>query len=188
MLGYESTQNEFHTKYPNKLPTFIQPDSNQVNVRAVQPNDAQNMLEMHQRLSQDSIYFRYLGPCKPSTVELKHLCSSEIKNSLTLVATVQDPEEKVVAIAYYQVDPEDPTSAEPAVLVEDGYQGRGIGKQVISKLIQQAIINGIETFVSFVHPANHRIFKMIKHSDFRYQRSYCADLGLSKVQVSLLPE
>jgi hypothetical protein len=46
-------------------------------IRRAKLSDAQHMFEMHQRLSLDSIYSRYLRAYIPSLDDLKDVCSIE---------------------------------------------------------------------------------------------------------------
>jgi RimJ/RimL family protein N-acetyltransferase len=139
--------------------------------------------EMHERLSGESLYYRYLGLNKPSIEDLQRLCSIDGGGGMALVATVEEPEKKVIAIAYYRVDPKNPSTAEPAVLVEDSYQGRGLGKQIIFALCQKAVQKGLETFDTFIHPANYRMLSMIKGSGLNFESRYSD--GLKEVRVWL---
>ncbi|UCF55653.1 MAG: GNAT family N-acetyltransferase, partial [Bradyrhizobium sp.] len=91
----------------------------------------------------------------------------------------------MVGIACYKVEPDQESSAEPAVLVEDNYQGRGVGKQLLSALYQQGVKMGVKSFVSYVHPANHKMLQLIKNCGLPSQSKY-AD-GLTKIQISLNP-
>ena len=103
-------------------------------MRLLMESDVTLIDEMHQRLSKDSIYYRYLGPCKPTLEDLKHLCGMDPSACFTVVAVVGEINEKVIAMACYRINPENPTTAEPAILVEDSYQGHGLGTDVFSAL------------------------------------------------------
>jgi L-amino acid N-acyltransferase YncA len=165
--------------------TIVQDDGTRVTVRPAQMSDVVPMTEMHERLSKDSIYYRYLSANKPSTEDLQRLCSADDQIGTVLVATVDEPREKVIAIACYRVDPSNRTSAEPAILVEDGYQGRGLGKRIIRTLFRDAIQNGISTFVSYIHPVNQRVLRMIKGSGLPYESKY--NDGMKEVRIWLSP-
>jgi RimJ/RimL family protein N-acetyltransferase len=92
---------------------------------------------------------------------------------------------KVVGIAYYCVEPNKPSSAEPAILVEDEYQGRGLGKQLAKKLCQYARKLGVKEFVCYSHPANRRLLRMIERSGMRFESNYCD--SMNKIRVLLNP-
>lgn len=160
-----------------------QVDGASVTIRTVRQSDAPLIKEMHERLSKESIYFRYLGPNKPTLENLQRLCSSDGKAGTVLVATVEEPREKVVGIAHYCVDPIDPTTAEPAVIVEDNYQGCGLGKQIMLALCQDAILRGLKSFTTFIDPSNYRVVGLIKSSGLRFESRY--NDGLKEIRVWL---
>ena len=102
-----------------------------------------------------------------------------------LVATVKETSERVVAIACYQINQNDPTTAEPAILVEDSYQGKGLGKQLVIALCKKAIKNKIKVFAAFVDPSNLRIMRLIQNSGLPFERKYTD--GMIEIRV-ILPE
>ena len=157
-----------------------------VTVRPVQQGDLVLIQEMHERLSKESIYYRYLAPHVPDLEALKKLCFLDGRGGAAIVATVQEPEEKVVGMACYCVDPRDPTTAEPAILVEDSYQGRGLGKRLLLALCQQARQMGLEVFACFTHLSNGPVLHLVKRSGLRYESSYSQ--GVREIRVWLNPE
>lgn len=156
-----------------------------VTVRPVRQSDVVLIQEMHKRVSKESLYYRYLAPHAPAPEILQRLCFLDGGPGAAIVATVEEPQEKVIAVACYCVDPDDPTTAEPAILVEDSYQGRGLGRRMGLALCQQANQMGLETFTCFIHPANHRVLRLIKgcglHCEIRDR------LGLMEIRVWLKP-
>jgi len=160
--------------YPGKI---------QVSVRLVQPSDLELIQEMHEHLSQESLYYRYLGANNPTAKYLENLCASDSRTTVVLVATVAEPEEKVVGIAYYVVDAQDPSTAEPAILVEDTYQGCGVGKQLILTLYKYAVEKGLKSFNIFIHPGNQRVLHMIKSSGLYFENRYCD--GVKDIRIWL---
>ena len=161
-------------------------DGTPVIVRPVQHSDVALIQAMHLRLSRESVYYRYLAPRVPSLEDLQRLCFLDDPSGLAIVATVQEPQEKVIAMACYCVHPDDPTTAEPAILVEDSYQGRGLGKRIFSALCQQARQKGLERFECITHPANQRVLCLIKGCGLRSECSY--NQGVREIRVWLEPE
>jgi RimJ/RimL family protein N-acetyltransferase len=141
---------------------------------------------MHLRLSKESVYYRYLAPRTPDPEALQRLCFLDDPSGLAIVATVQEPQEKVIAMACYAVHADDPTAAEPAILAEDSYQGRGLGKHIFLALCQQATQKGLERFECFTHPANHRVLCLIKGCGFRSECTYSQ--GVREIRVWLKPQ
>ncbi|MGD2155374.1 MAG: GNAT family N-acetyltransferase [Anaerolineales bacterium] len=160
-------------------------DGELIIVRRVKQSDVSLIDEMHQRLSNDSIYYRYLGPCKPTLDDLQNLCEMDPESCVSVVAVVGESQEKVIAMACYRVKPENPSTAEPAILVEDSYQGRGLGKQMFITLCQHAYQRGVETFESFTHPANRGVLFLIKACGLSYDVRF--NQGLREIVVRLEP-
>ena len=154
-----------------------------VTIRPVESRDVGLIHEMHDRLSADSIYLRYLGFNKPSIEELQIICSSGCEGVRVFVAAIEGEREKVIALAYYQVDQADNGTAEPAVLVEDQYQGCGLGKAIMKSLFFDAISQGIEYFHIVIHPTNFRVLNMIKKSGLDFKSSYSD--GFREVRLQL---
>jgi RimJ/RimL family protein N-acetyltransferase len=140
---------------------------------------------MHLRLSKESIYYRYLTSRAPDAEYLQRLCFLDGQPGLAIVATVQEPREKVIGMACYCIHPDDPTAAEPAILVEDNYQGRGLGKRIFLALCQQASQVGLEVFECFTHPENHRVLCLIKGCGLRHESRY--GQGVREIRVWLKP-
>ena len=161
-------------------------DGARVMVRPVRQRDVVLIQAMHLRLSKESVYYRYLAPRAPDRVALQSLCLLDGRPGLAIVATVPKPREKVIAMACYCVHPDDPTTAEPAILVEDSYQGRGLGKRIFLILCQQASQMGLERFECITHPANHRVLSLIKGCGLRSECAY--NQGVREIRVWLKPE
>jgi N-acetylglutamate synthase-like GNAT family acetyltransferase len=161
------------------------PNGMNVTIRRAKVSDAHRIKEMHQRLSKETIFSRYLHPYMPTLEDLQKLCSLEEEEGFVLVATIEEPEEKVVGITCFYVEPQNPTSAEPAILVEDEYQGRGLGKQLIQNLGHYASKIGVSEFTCYTHLNNERVLGMIKGSGLRFESKY--DQGMRVVRVWLNP-
>jgi L-amino acid N-acyltransferase YncA len=182
MIAIEKIQDQASELSGNAL-TIESRDGTPVTVRTPRPGDVGLIQEMHERISKESAYFRYLGPSKPRSEDLQRLCSMGRESGVVLVATVEKPQEQVVGVAYYQVDQNNPTTAEPAILVEDNYQGGGLGKKILFFLCQRADQNGLETFDSIIHPTNQRVLQLIADSGLNFRSKYRD--GLREVRVWL---
>lgn len=74
------------------------------------------------------------------------MCSPQEGEGAVLVATVSGDESTVVGLGQYSRDPQRPSHAEPALLVEDRFQGLGIGKQLFERLTRHAVARGVRVF------------------------------------------
>ena len=121
-------------------------------IRPAQPNDVDAIIAMHQRLSDESLYKRYLRPRQPTRSELATFCEQDDKRGHTLVALLPGNHAEIVGMAFYVATSTD--AAEAAFLVEDQFQGQGIGSQLMTTLVQQAVSRGILYFDATVLPTN----------------------------------
>lgn len=176
---YQAVERRWHIR------ADVLSDGTRVTVRPARSSDVVLIQEMHTRLSRESLRLRYLAPRAPTPEGLRRLCFLDGRSGAALVATVQEPQEKVIGMACFGVDPHDPTNAEPAVLVEDRYQGRGVGKRVLLALCEQARQMDLETFECFTHVANHRVRNLVEGSGLRYESRY--NHGLREFRVWLNP-
>lgn len=170
-------ENSFDTGELNTAP----PPS--INIRPAQANDVEMILAMHQRLSADSIYKRYHSPRQPTRGEIEQICALSGKNGRVLAATIPGQTPLVVGMAYYVVTGQD--AAETAFLVEDNYQGQGIGKRLVKHLKEQAVAQGIRFFDADVLSSNRPMIHLLRHAgQLVHNRT---DYATSEIQVQLLP-
>jgi acetyltransferase len=51
--------------------------------------------------------------------------------------------------------------AEFAILIQDEYQGRGVGTYLLNHLMRIAKSKGVEAFIAYVHPQNQPMIRFI---------------------------
>ncbi len=130
-----------------------------VPTRPVRPDDEERFRRMWPRLSRDTVYRRFHAP-------VHRLPASAVRRLVQVdhhvrEALVADVGGEVVGVARYDRSPADPTTAEFAVLVEDGWQGVGIGRQLLAELVALAGRRGVRTLVATVQPDNERVLSLI---------------------------
>ena len=122
-------------------------DGPAVCVRSVSSGDVERLRRMFSRSSPGTIYRRFHSPYPRvpgwALERLGNLGNVDHRDAEFLVATVGD---EVVGHAMY-VRAGDGREAEAAIVVEDGWQSRGIGKLLLSRLAAEARWRGIEVFV-----------------------------------------
>jgi acetyltransferase len=109
---------------------------------------------MFSRVSSETIYRRFLIPYSEvpeRTLALMLDVDHHDKEFLVAVA-----EEEIVGHAMY-VRLGDGGEAEMAIIVEDGWQSKGVGKLLLSELAQRAKLRGIEIFTGEVIGTNRRM-------------------------------
>jgi len=152
-----------------------------VTIRQAQMDDVDLILEMHQRLSPDSLYNRYHSPRLPTKEEIEKICALDSEHGRALVAVHTRVEYQIVGMAYYVKTA--PTVADTAFLVEDRFQGQGIGRRLMQQLSQLAVVRGIRFFDALVLPANQRMIYLLHHTgQLVYNR---LDFGAREMRVQL---
>ncbi len=136
----------------------VLPEGFAVSVRALVPGDVERLGRMFSRSSPGTIYRRFHSPY-PRVPEwaLERLGNVDHRDAESLVATVGD---EVIGHAMY-VRASDGSEAEAAVVVEDGWQSRGIGKLLLSRLAAEGRGRGIEYFVCVTLAENRRASLMV---------------------------
>ncbi len=140
-----------------------------VTVRPAQPTDADLLYAMHERLSPESIYARYLYYRHPQLAEFATITVLPPARGAAVVATMRDRDTQVVGMAYYLRDSTQPASTpELGMVVEDRYQGLGIGRLLWFTLAQEARAQQIHHLRVLFHPSNYRVLRMIQSSGYRF--------------------
>src|SRR5918992_394387 len=122
--------------YPARLESdVVLADGGTVHVRPIRPDDGDRVRGLHQRLSRESIYFRFFSP-RPrlSDREVEHFTHVDYDTRLCLVAVLGGD---LVSMAEYNRWP-DRSDAEVAFVVDDRHQGRGITTALLEHLAAAA--------------------------------------------------
>lgn len=151
--------------------------------RPARPDDVEPILNMHQRLSTNSLFMRYLVPYAPARLvaHLHDICTLPTDQGSALVAVHGG---EVVGLGYYLVEPAQPATAEPALLIEDRYQGRGIGRRLLARLITAARRRGVRCFAALTHPNNWPMLHLLHDSGRPASSRF--DGGLVAVHLALI--
>jgi GNAT superfamily N-acetyltransferase len=146
------------------LTMALAPEITDVIIRPLRRGDVAGLQALHQRLSRDTIYRRYLSPRVPSVAELEQICRLNEHDGGALAVVHQGT---IIGAGYYVRNGE--RSAEPALLIEDRYQRQGIGAQLATELGQHALARGINTFVASIYPENRAVMRLIRASGLAYE-------------------
>ncbi|MDX6703911.1 MAG: hypothetical protein QOF26_4137 [Baekduia sp.] len=134
-------------------------------LRPVAPEDKDALVAGLGRLSERSVYQRFLAP-KPrlTTSELRYLTEVDLVDHYALVAVLARCPDVLVGVGRWVRDTENDAEAEIAIVIADDLQGRGVGTMLGAALAQAARDRGIERFTASMLPTNraaHRLFAKI---------------------------
>jgi GNAT superfamily N-acetyltransferase len=131
-----------------------------VTTRPVRPDDGPRFCRLWSRLSPETVYRRFHAPLRrPPRDALPHLVAVDHDLREALVAEVGG---EVVGVARYDRSPADPATAEVAVVVEDGWQGVGVGRQLLRELVELAGRRGVVTLTADVQEDNDRVVGLVR--------------------------
>jgi GNAT superfamily N-acetyltransferase len=141
-------------------------DNRMVRVRPIRPEDADGLVDLFGRLSRETVRRRFFtGAKEADPQEAAHFATVDGSDRLALVATAFPPPsgaDVIVAVARY--DRTEPDQAEAALLVQDSYQGRGLGRILLRRLVQLAHARGIRELHALLLPENVRALRLLETS------------------------
>jgi acetyltransferase len=150
-------------------------DGTQILIRPIAADDAADLQEAFQHLSSESIYMRFLSVKKELTdEEARSLSTVDYCARMAFVAICEENgREIVVGVSRYALlDPGDKEMAESAVVVADEYQGRGIGKQLLRRLVDYAGAKGIHYLRGNMQIGNNRMLELVRRSGLPHQTRF----------------
>ena len=129
-------------------------DGSQVLTRPVRSTDAALIAEAFARLSERSRRMRFLGKKDELTAaELRYYANVDHHDHEALGAL--DPADgRLVGVARYVRDADDPQAAEIALTIADDWQGRGLGTELLARLSDRAREEGIRCFTAVTASEN----------------------------------
>ncbi|MFF3865164.1 GNAT family N-acetyltransferase [Micromonospora sp. NPDC001898] len=145
-------------------------DGTTVGLRPIRPDDAPGIVAMHSRFSERTRYLRYFSPYpRIPERDLRRFVVVDHRDREAFVVLAAD---RIVAVGRYErLGPQAP-EAEVAFVVEDAYQGRGIGSVLLEHLADAARRAGIVRFVAEVLPANGAMLRVFADFGYQVQRQY----------------
>ena len=133
-------------------------DQQAILISSLNPGDEARLLGMYSRLSLRSIYRRFHTPFPRVPEWLVVSFAKADQNHMVGVVAIAG--EEIVGHAMY-ARPEDSDEAEFAIVVEDRWQSKGVGKLLLSELAREAMRQGVETFTGIVLTENRPAFGLI---------------------------
>jgi GNAT superfamily N-acetyltransferase len=149
-------------------------DGTPLHIRAIRPDDKQALVALLERLSPQTVYYRFHGVKKSlSREELVYLTELDFHRQAALVAVVAiDGEEQIVGVGRYASAPGAPEHrAEVALTVEDAHQGRGIGSLLLKHLTRVAHSQGVSELDAHVLAENKGMLQLFERTGLVLRRA-----------------
>lgn len=134
-------------RVPRSEDVLTLPEGNEITVRRADRSDLAAARAMHDRCSPGTLGLRYHGPVGDADRYLDHLLSPRFGRTLA----VQTASGKLVALGHLLWDGDE---TEVALLVEDDWQRRGIGSELLGRLVQLAEEAGCDSVYAVTQSRN----------------------------------
>ena len=156
-----------------------------VEIRPIEPGDKEKLVTGLRRLSDESIRKRFLA-AKPrfTSAELRYLTEVDGFNHIALVAVLEAYPEQLVAVARCVRLPDRPATAEMAIVVGDPWQRQGLGRELATRLADEARAVGIRRFAATMLGDNEAARRLMRTFALRLQEGHISG-GVREVLVEL---
>lgn len=157
-------------------------DGTPVRVRPIRPDDAPRLIEFHSRLSMNTTRLRFFTPMKRlSATFAEHLCTVEFKKRCAFVISPLDSD-SIHAVGRYEA--ESRYSAEVAFVVEDSFQGKGIGTILLDRLVEHARTKGFDRLTAVVLCENLNMLTLFRESPYSPEITMQSECAFVKMNIA----
>ncbi|MGA2739298.1 MAG: bifunctional acetate--CoA ligase family protein/GNAT family N-acetyltransferase [Bryobacteraceae bacterium] len=158
--------------YPNRYASlWTMKDGSDVLIRPIRPEDEPMMVNFHATLSERSVYLRYFHlmnlPQRVAHERLTRICFIDYDREMALVAERQG---EILAVARLTriLGSND---AEVAVLVSDRFHGRGLGKELLARLVIVGGDEKLDVLKADILPDNRDVMRICEKLGFTLRHS-----------------
>ncbi|WP_245235977.1 GNAT family N-acetyltransferase [Streptomyces durhamensis] len=134
-------------RIPHGKDVLTLPEGKDITVRRVDTSDLAAAKAMHERCSPRTLGMRYHGPVGDADRYLKHLLSPRFGRTLA----AQTTSGRIVGLGHLLWDGDE---TEVALLIEDDWQQRGIGGELLDRLVAMAVEAGCESVYAVTQASN----------------------------------
>jgi RimJ/RimL family protein N-acetyltransferase len=137
-------------------------DGGTLRLRPIRPDDESRLVELFHRLSPRTVYQRFFRAYDRLPQHwYRHFANVDYQTRLALVAEEQEISgPQLRAVARYEPG-ETAGTTEIAIVVEDGWQGRGLGGLLLDALLAAAETRGLRRFTADVLADNRPMLRVL---------------------------
>jgi acetyltransferase len=172
---------------------YVQPwtllDGTAITIRPILPEDEPLMIKLHQTLSDRSVYFRWLHMLGLSQriahERLVGICFIDYDREMAFVADHHNPEtgqHEILGVGRI-IKARDTDEAEFAILIADQFQRKGLGTELLRRLIQFGRDEKLQRLIGDILPENRGMQEVCKKLGFRVE--YSLEDELMKAELEL---
>lgn len=133
-------------------------------IRPIRADDKRLLSDGLRNMSELSVQRRFLSP-KPrfSSSELRYLTEVDGRDHVALVAeSPTQPVRRLVGVARFVRLPDEPDTAEAAIVVADDWHGRGVGSKLAVALAARARGRGVRRFAATMASDNAPALRLMQ--------------------------
>lgn len=155
-------------------------------IRQLTGADTELLADGFSRLSLASRQFRFLtGKPRLSAAELRHLTAVDHHDHEALVALSRS-DGRAVGVARFVRYAANPQVADVAVTVVDEWHGRGLGTELVTRLVDRAVTEGLSRFTASIAADNLAVLRLLRNIGVDYQLvGY--EAGIADYEILLPP-
>jgi acetyltransferase len=128
-------------------------------LRPIRPGDESELSALYARLSPETAYQRFFTVMARLPPSWAHTFANvDYERRMAIVAV--SPDNGLIAVARYDLDKAS-NEAEIAIVVQDQWQGKGLGTMLMAELLSYAEAQGIRRFRADVLSENGRMLDML---------------------------
>lgn len=163
-------------------------DGTTVTIRPIRPEDEPLLVEFHKTLSDQSVYLRYFHPI-PLSERIAHerltrICFNDYAREMALVAEKKDEHGRPLVIGVGRlIKLRGGKEAEFAILISDAYQQHGLGRELLSRLVQIGRDEKVTRISADILPDNVGMIRVSEQVGFKTK--YDAEEGSVKAELLL---
>jgi acetyltransferase len=157
--------------YPRALVREVTVKSGRVQLRPIRPEDAEAEKRFISRLSPRTSYLRFHAPIRELTMErLVRYTQIDYDREMAFVAVdTAGEQQEIRGISRYCCNP-DGRTAEFGVIVEDAWQGRGLGHVLMQALEDTARVRGLSELIGLVLKDNDEMGELMRKRGYAPHR------------------
>jgi acetyltransferase len=160
----------------------------EVQIRPIRPEDEPKLIAFHEKLSERSVYLRYFQPLKLSQrtthERLTRICFIDYNRDMALVVERKNEQglQEIIAVGRMS-KMHGVAEAELAALVEDGYQGAGLGTELYRLLLQIARVEKLTKVHSNMLKENPEMIAICRSLGFTLKEELEDNLILAELAL-----
>ena len=158
-------------------------DGATIMLRPIRPEDERELTALYARLSPETSYQRFfsvMARLPPDWARI--LANVDYDKRMAIVAVA--PGSQLIGVARYDYD-DAAKEAEIALVVQDGWQGKGLGTILLRELLAYAATKGIHRFRAYVLGDNRRMLDLLARTTQVLERY--TERGITSLLLAHLP-